>query len=228
MAAEPLSLLLLALGWTAYFAAHSLLASLPVKRAFAARWPALMPGYRLGFNGLALLLILPLLWATFRLHSEPVIAWNGAFGWLAHALKLLALALFVWTLRYYDGAEFFGLRQLRQGTRSVEDQERLQLSPLHRHVRHPWYSIGLLLLWSRDLDAAQLTATLLGSAYFVLGSRLEERKLLIYHGERYRRYRERVPGLIPLPWKYLRADEVPALLADTAFSPPSDPTGVSS
>jgi hypothetical protein len=43
--------------------------------------------------------------------------------------------------------------------------------------------------------------------YFIVGSRLEEAKLLAYHGAVYRRYRERVPGLMPLPWKTLTAHE---------------------
>ena len=58
-----------------------------------------------------------------------------------------------------------------------------------------------------------ITAVLL-TLYFVIGSRLEEQKLLRYHGEIYRRYRERVPGLIPLPWKYLRESDARALTGD--------------
>jgi methanethiol S-methyltransferase len=219
------SLFWLAVGWTAWFAVHSLLASLPVKRAVAARWPALMPGYRLAFNAFALLSILPLLWATFALGGPPVIAWRGGAAWVAHGLTLLALGLFLWSLRCYDSAEFFGLRQWRRRVRSVEDQERLHISPLHRYVRHPWYGIGLLLLWSRDLDSAQLLASGLATGYFVIGSRLEERKLIAYHGDRYRRYRERVPALVPLPWRYLRAAEAAALLAETAAPPQPSPNG---
>jgi protein-S-isoprenylcysteine O-methyltransferase Ste14 len=56
-----------------------------------------------------------------------------------------------------------------------------------------------------------MNAAILMTFYFVIGSRLEERKLLRYHGEIYHRYRERVPGLVPLPWKYLRDTDVKAL-----------------
>ena len=47
--------------------------------------------------------------------------------------------------------------------------------------------------------------------YFIIGSRWEERKLIAYHGEIYRRYRQQVPGLIPLPWRYLNRIEAEAL-----------------
>ena len=43
-------------------------------------------------------------------------------------------------------------------------------------------------------------------------ARLEEKKLLVYHGDTYRRYMARVPGLIPLPWKSLTAAEAEAPL----------------
>jgi hypothetical protein len=47
---------------------------------------------------------------------------------------------------------------------------------------------------------------------------LEEKKLLIYHGDIYRRYMARVPGLIPLPWKFLTAEEAEALLKQSGDS----------
>jgi hypothetical protein len=58
------------------------------------------------------------------------------------------------------------------------------------------------------MDAAFLTTAVMITLYFLFGSRLEERKLLVYHGEAYRRYRRLVPSLIPLPWKYLTRQQV--------------------
>ena len=60
------NIVLLAICWIGYFALHSALASLTVKRWVAAAWPKLMPYYRLTFNLLASLLILPILWLTYR------------------------------------------------------------------------------------------------------------------------------------------------------------------
>ena len=45
------------------------------------------------------------------------------------------------------------------------------------------------------------------TAYFVIGSWFEERKLVALHGEAYRHYRDKVPALLPLPWKYMTAAE---------------------
>ncbi len=96
--------------------------------------------------------------------------------------------------------------------RKIEDQEHFQLSAFHRFVRHPWYFFGLILIWTRDMSVMTLLSSILITFYFVVGSWLEEKKLLVYHGGTYRRYMARVPGLIPLPWKFLTAKEAEALL----------------
>ena len=79
--------------------------------------------------------------------------------------------------------------------------------PLHRHVRHPWYALSLVLLWTRDMSTALLVSALAITAYFVVGSWLEERKLLARFGPAYGQYMARVPGLVPRPWRRLSREE---------------------
>lgn len=206
----------IALAWIAYASLHSLLASLAVKRSVARHRPRWMPAYRLFFNASALLLLIPPLILTYIQRGPWLWQWSGAGWWFANALALLAALGFVHSLRWYDGAEFLGLRQWREDVRSVEDQERFHLSPLHRFVRHPWYSLGLVLIWTRDMDAPLFATAVLISLYFVVGSRFEEGKLLEYHGDVYRRYRRLVPGLVPLPWRYLTCEQARTLTANSA------------
>lgn len=204
-------IVLLSFCWIGYFALHSLLASLAVKRRVAASWPNLMPSYRLTFNILALLLLLPIMWLSYH-DSEPILwRWQGTAAWLANGLALFAIIGFWLSLKSYDMQEFLGLRQLQLHVREVEDQEHFHLSLFHRFVRHPWYFFGLILVWTRDMSVTTLLSSMLITLYFVVGSWLEEKKLLVYHGDTYRRYMERVPGLIPLPWKFL-TEEAAALL----------------
>ena len=201
-------------GWLIYFLIHSVLASLFVKQLIARKRPDFLPLYRLFFNGMAVLFLLPLFYLVYGLSWPDVWIWQGA-GWvLVNLLALCAVFGFVWSLRFYDGSEFMGLRQWREGVKSVEDQERLHISPLHRYVRHPWYFLGLILIWTRDMTLAIFISAVMMTLYFVIGAWLEERKLVVYHGERYRQYKARVPGLIPLPWKYLTKQQAEALLRD--------------
>jgi protein-S-isoprenylcysteine O-methyltransferase Ste14 len=177
----------------------------------ANRWPTLMPAYRLLFNAQAVLLLLPPLYLTYRWEGPFLWRWTGLGWWLSNGLALSALVLFFWSLRYYDNGEFLGLKQWRERRRRVEDQEGFHISPLHRFVRHPWYALGLVLLWSRDMNLAMLLSASVITLYFFIGYRLEERKLVAYHGTAYRLYQQKVPGLIPLPWRYLNRREAEEL-----------------
>ena len=204
-------IVLLAFCWIGYFALHSALASLAIKRRVAATWPQLMPYYRLTFNILASLLIVPISWLTYHDPGPILWRWQGAAAWLANGLALAAIFGFWLSLKSYDMQEFLGLRQLQLNVRKVEDQEHFHLSLFHRYVRHPWYFFGLVLIWTRDMHATMLLSGVFITLYFVIGSRMEEKKLLVYHGDTYRRYMARVPGLIPLPWKTLTVEEARAL-----------------
>lgn len=54
------------------------------------------------------------------------------------------------------------------------------------------------------MNAASLVSALAVTLYFIVGSRLEENKLVAIHGDAYRDYMGQVPGLLPLPWKRLK------------------------
>jgi protein-S-isoprenylcysteine O-methyltransferase Ste14 len=202
----------LAVGWLAYAALHSLLAALTVKAYVTGRWPGFAPWYRLAYNAAALLLVLPLAWATYAIPGEWLWRWTGPTAWLANGLALAALAGFWFSAGSYDMGEFLGLKPLREKRRDAAEHEGFRISPLHRHVRHPWYALGLLLIWTRDMNAPLLVSAVAITLYFVLGSRLEESKLEAHFGAAYRDYKEKVPGLLPLPWRRLSAAEAEALM----------------
>lgn len=211
--ADGRHLAVLAGSWLAYFVVHSLLASLWLKSWIAARFPGSQRVYRLAFNGLAVLTLLPILWLSFSAPGPLLWAWRGPAGWLANGVALAAGAAFVLSLKYYDTRSFLGLRQWTSRQQQVGDEEDFQLSPFHRYVRHPWYFFALLLIWSRDMSSATLLSAVLTTIYLVVGAWLEERKLLVYHGAIYRRYMKGVPGLLPRPWKSLSADDAARLVA---------------
>ncbi len=206
---DGLHLMAIAGAWAAYGVVHSWLASLGLKARVEQQWPKLYPAYRLAYNGLALLLLVPPLWLTWRYEGAAFWHWPG---WIAWPALVVTVAGYLWTLSWYDGMDFMGWRQWRSRGEPVVWRDSLVLSPLHRHVRHPWYSLGLLYLWTRNLNAGWLVAVVAITVYLVIGSRMEERKLIAAFGESYRRYRDRVPGLLPNPWRRLDAGEARRLL----------------
>lgn len=208
------TVLILILAWLAYFVIHSWLASLQLKHYVADNWPGFMPAYRLCYNLLALLLIIPPLGLTLLLPGPMLWQWSGSAWWVANGFAALALAGVFWSLRDYDGSEFIGMRQWRERETAVEDQECFHISPLHRFVRHPWYSLSLVLIWTRDMNLPFLITAILMTGYFIVGLRLEEHKLLVYHGEKYRCYRRLAPALLPVPWRYLTRKQADDLRRD--------------
>ena len=125
----------------------------------------------------------------------------AALATAADLAAIAALAAFLWTLRWYDGRAFLGLR-------TATGSAGLVISPLHRWVRHPWYSLALVLIWTRGMDAAWLASAIVLTLYLIVGSRHEEAGLLREHGDAYREYASRVPAL--LPWRGCALDAATA------------------
>lgn len=185
-----------------------MLAAHRVKHWATTLWPGLP--YRLSYNAVALLTALPLaVWMT-TVPGPLFWAWNGIWAWLANAAAALAVGALVWRGAGYDWGHFLGLTVSAQ----PEQRPRLVLSTWHRYVRHPWYCVGLVVIWTRDMSAAMLVTASMASLYFWWGSRLEERKLVLELGPAYARYRTLVPALFPLPWKCLTETEAEALMAE--------------
>lgn len=190
----------IAAAWALYGVLHSLLASRMTKAGVRRHFPALWVRYRLIYNLFATLALIPPLWLTFSWQGPWLWRWTGAWGWLADGLAVLALVGFWIASKAYDMPAFLGLRP-------EPGRPRLGLSPLHRYVRHPWYSLGLVILWTRDMNAGLLVTALVLTLYLLVGSRLEECRLEAELGAVYADYRRRVPGLLPWPGRVLpRAD----------------------
>lgn len=199
--------------WMLYFSIHSLFASLRFKQFILLLYPGIMPWYRLIFNILAIVLLIPPVFLMLMYPGDLVWQWSGNWRYLANSLALLAIAGFIFSLRSYDSSEFLGTRQLKEGRKDIKERESFHLSVFHRYVRHPWYAFALVLIWTRDMHVSYLLSAILMSLYFIIGSHLEEKKLIAFHGDQYRLYRKYVAALIPLPWRILSAQKAAEIMA---------------
>ncbi len=185
-------LALLAIAWLLYGALHSFLAADAVKQAVQRRFPALMPRYRLLYNGLATLLLLPLLFWGYR-NADGATAFFGLYG---QGAALLWAMGWIWpTLGAYDSRQFLGLGPVGEGN--------LVFSPAHRFVRHPWYCAFIPWLWLGPLDGAAVVSSAALTLYLWIGTVLEEQKLVRRFGDAYRDYQRHVPMLLPWPVRFL-------------------------
>jgi len=198
------TILQLILLWCGYFVLHSLLAGETVKAYVNQRLPGVFPYYRLFYNLVALITLVPIAIIHLQDNSNLILLWPEWSSTLTTTASLAALLGFIWSLRYYDMAVFSGLARCRK--------EKLSLSPMHRFVRHPWYLFALIIIWSRDQSSLQLSSSIMVTLYFFIGAKLEERKLLQEYGWACEEYINSVPGIIPRPWKRLSTDRMKQIL----------------
>jgi protein-S-isoprenylcysteine O-methyltransferase Ste14 len=157
--------------------------------------------YRLFFNAVAILTLIPVLWYAHSLRQEPVLRWEGV--WLVLPCLLLAcgILLFVAGGRHYSLGRFVGISQLRGASSGgLAAGGGIDSSGVLGLVRHPWYTAVVLLLWAGDLDMAALIGNGVLTVYIAIGTLLEERKLVREFGDAYRSYQGRVSMFVPLKW----------------------------
>ncbi|MCG3196967.1 MAG: hypothetical protein GHCLOJNM_01448 [bacterium] len=95
--------------------------------------------------------------------------------------------------------DLFGLRQVWLHLQGKEWTHLRFVTPgPYKRVRHPLYIGWMVTFWAAPtMTVAHFVFAALMTSYILVAIRYEERDLAAFHGEDYRRYRERVPMLIP-------------------------------
>lgn len=185
---------------TAYGLLHSLLASSWAKSITQRIWGGESRRYyRLVFNMLSLVLLLPVLAVPLFFPGRTIYQVPCPLAGVFVAGQALAVLVLLVGLMQTDPWHFLGLRQLADPSREPD----LQIGGLYRWVRHPLYTAGLAFIWLAPLMTTSLLALNLSlTLYIYIGSIFEERKLLELYGQPYAEYQKAVPRLIPVPWRH--------------------------
>jgi protein-S-isoprenylcysteine O-methyltransferase Ste14 len=178
-----------------FFIQHSVMARKSFYKRSARFLPARYGGAIYGIASGVFVLVLVLFWqeSTIRL-----IAPQGIMRLLLRALFFLAIANVIWAL----STGFFALYRVQSPVEELRGKEPQKPDLIthgpYRWVRHPLYLSALLLLWSYpDLTLDRLLLNLLFTVWVIIGTLMEERKLLATYNDAYRSYQRRVPMLIP-------------------------------
>jgi protein-S-isoprenylcysteine O-methyltransferase Ste14 len=113
------------------------------------------------------------------------------------ALGFLIVLISTFLINHFD---LFGLRQVYLYLRGKEyTQLRFGTPLLYRHIRHPLYLGWLFAFWSTPtMTIAHLVFAIATTVYIFMAIQLEEKDLLDTFGDDYRRYRDKVPMIVPV------------------------------
>jgi len=196
--------LLLYLLWIAYCVVHSALISTTVtnflKRALGKKYRF----YRLFFNTFSVGTLVPLLIYSHsaRWNAELLFTWEGYMRIIQYCLIALAAILVATGARHYSMPQFLGIQQIlrKKSGNAMTESGQFDSSGVLGIMRHPWYVAVFILLWASDQNRTGIIINLILSAYLVIGTLLEERKLVLEFGDCYRQYQDKVSMFIPVKW----------------------------
>jgi protein-S-isoprenylcysteine O-methyltransferase Ste14 len=193
------------LGWILWCTLHSALISITVTEYVKRRLGSGFRFYRLFYSAVSVATLIPLGWYSRRIGGTPLFSWDGPLAIVPVLLLTAGVYLFVVGGRNYSWAKLLGIAQIRAGRadRSASGGDSFVVSGLHRFVRHPWYLGGIMIVWVQELSLPTILINMVICAYFIIGSFLEERKLVREFGDAYREYQRTVSMLFP--WRWIKA-----------------------
>ncbi len=198
----------LILFWVAWCAVHSSMISLTftgfVKKRLGARYHF----YRLFFNLVAALTLIPPVWYTSQLRKQLLWQLEGFPNLVRWSLLVVVLVLSVAGAMKYDLGQFLGVRQIMSGRspNALTKSGELDTSGILSVTRHPWYLAALIFVWTGNFEiyCSTLIVKVILTAYLIIGTILEERKLVVEYGDVYLHYQQRVSMLFPWKWVVCR------------------------
>ena len=186
----------LAVVWVVWCAVHSALLSDSFKRKLTGSLAWIDCHWRFFYCLTATATLSVPLWMAYRAGGPWIIVWPNP--WWPGIITLAALAVCWSAIRAFGGAAaFLGLDSLI-GRCEPPRPDHPKREGILGWVRHPLYSMALILLWAHDLNAAGLVTSTILSLYVLLGTYLEEKRLEAEWGPSWRQYRRQVSALVPV------------------------------
>ncbi len=193
--------LLIALMWTGYCALHSFLISIGFTNLMKRSLKEYYAFYRLFYNVISVVLLIPLLLYTLQKEGEAIISYSLPLTIIRYLLISISMLIVMKAFFFdYDFLTFFGIRQLLESGKNKSREEyssEIKKKGLLGIVRHPMYFGLLLYLWCQTITFMDLMVNIILTIYIIIGTYLEEKKLVMEFGDTYINYQHEVPMLIP-------------------------------
>ncbi len=182
---------------------HSSFASQKVKKNFLEKTGNKIAFYRIlysffsGLMFLAILIIIP---------KNSTVIYDLPTPWdlVAYVIQLLGLIGIIWTGKSFDWKEFLGLNQIKRyikgnyNSLELDEHPNFRANGAFKYSRHPSYFYTIVFMGFRPfMDLTYLVLFLSMTAYFIIGAKWEEEKLVVIYGDVYKKYQKEVPKFIP-------------------------------
>ncbi len=194
--------IILAILWISYCTLHSALITPKFTNFLKKKLCDSFKYYRLFYNLVALVLLIPVVFYTYSIRETPFFMWEGYLIPVRFMLLAVGLLLFYTGARQYDMSIFLGLKQIKESVNHnlINATGKLNSNGILGVVRHPFYAAIFPLIWATNLDVTFLIVNIILSIYVIIGTLLEEQKLVQEFGDEYRVYQRRVSMLFPMKW----------------------------
>ena len=190
--------LLIILMWAGYCSLHSFLISTSFTNLMNRLLKNYYAFYRISFVSISLVLLIPLISYTNQFDSNIIITYSSPLNIVRHVLIFCSLSMFFWAFFFdYDYLSFFGIRQILNFGKKIAPSDELKRNGLLGVVRHPMYFALIVYLWCQTFTATGIIVNIILTIYIIIGTILEEKKLILEFGDSYVKYQQEVPMLIP-------------------------------
>jgi methanethiol S-methyltransferase len=192
--------IILSLVWAGYCALHSFLISIRFTNSLTRLLKNYYAFYRLFYVIFSFVTLVLVINYTSYIDNEIIITYTPPWSIIRYALMWGALLMFFWAFFFnYDSLSFFGIRQILHfgKEKNINPSEGLKKNGLLGITRHPMYLALIIYLLCQNFKMADIVVNIVLIIYVIIGTKLEEKKLVLEFGETYLKYQQEVPMLIP-------------------------------
>ena len=190
--------------WAGYCFLHSFLISIRFTKYLEHLLKNYYAWFRLFYVLFSFVLLVLLIRYTSPMDNEIIIEWVSPWSVIRIILMWSALLTFFWAFFFnYDSLSFFGIRQILNFGKSnnIIPSSEIKRNGLLSIIRHPMYLCLIIYLWCQTFRLVDIIVNLILTAYVIIGTILEEKKLVLEFGDYYVKYQHEVPMLIPFTKK---------------------------
>jgi methanethiol S-methyltransferase len=201
--------LLIASMWTGYCALHSYLISIGFTNFITRILKKYYAFYRIFYVLISLILLIPLINYTTQLDNKVIITYGLPLNVVRYVFIWGSLILFFWAFFFsYDPLSFFGIRQIINFVKikKINQPVEIKKNGLLGIIRHPMYFALIIYLWCQTFRVTDIIVNIVLTIYIIIGTKLEERKLVLEFGHDYIQYQQEVPMLTPFMLRWGRTE----------------------